>query len=100
MEKIYTNLPDFTIYTKQNICDNTKFRRRAAGDAVSLTMGDTPTRPSCRVVPPANSTSSQQNFLSQVLLYTDLPSLTRFRRVNRRAMELVDSVPQYGEMDV
>ncbi|EEU47065.1 uncharacterized protein NECHADRAFT_78111 [Fusarium vanettenii 77-13-4] len=31
-----------------------------------------------------------------VLLYTDLPSLTRFRRVNRRAMDLVDSVPQYA----
>ena len=34
--------------------------------------------------------------LIQVLLYTDLPSLTRFRRANRRAMELVDSVPQYA----
>ena len=34
--------------------------------------------------------------LVQVLLYTDLPSLTRFRRVNRRAMELVDSIPQYA----
>lgn len=34
--------------------------------------------------------------LIQVLLYNDMPSLTSFRRVNRRAMELVDSVPQYA----
>ncbi|KID93402.1 F-box domain, cyclin-like protein, partial [Metarhizium majus ARSEF 297] len=34
--------------------------------------------------------------LIQVLLYNDIPSLTVFRRVNRRAMELVDSVPQYA----
>ena len=31
-----------------------------------------------------------------VLLYTDIPSLTRFRRVNRRAMDLVSSVPEYA----
>ncbi|EFZ03050.1 F-box domain protein [Metarhizium robertsii] len=34
--------------------------------------------------------------LIQVLLCTDIPSLTAFRRVNRRAMELVDSVPEYA----
>lgn len=34
--------------------------------------------------------------LIQILLYADIPSLTGFRRVNRRAMELVDSVPQYA----
>jgi hypothetical protein len=34
--------------------------------------------------------------LIQVLLYIDIPSLTVFRRVNRRAMQLVDSVPQYA----
>jgi len=34
--------------------------------------------------------------LTQVLLYLDLPSLTCFRRVNRRAMEIVDSLPQYA----
>lgn len=36
--------------------------------------------------------------LIQVLLKIDIPSLTHFRRVNRRAMELVDSVPQYAAL--
>ncbi|KAG6151611.1 hypothetical protein E4U37_004695 [Claviceps purpurea] len=34
--------------------------------------------------------------LIKVVLYLDVPSLTDFRRVNRRAMEIVDSVPQYA----
>ncbi len=33
--------------------------------------------------------------LSDILLALDLPTLTSFRRVNRRAMELVDSLHQY-----
>ncbi|KYK61637.1 hypothetical protein DCS_02780 [Drechmeria coniospora] len=34
--------------------------------------------------------------ITQVLLSLDLPSLTTFRRVNRRAMALVDSLRQYS----
>lgn len=33
--------------------------------------------------------------IAEVLLVLDLPSLTAFRRVNRRAMSLVDSLHQY-----
>ncbi|KAF6842696.1 F-box domain-containing protein [Colletotrichum musicola] len=33
-----------------------------------------------------------------VLMGVDIPSLTRLRSVNRRAMELVDSVPEYAAM--
>ncbi|KAF6830098.1 F-box domain-containing protein [Colletotrichum plurivorum] len=36
--------------------------------------------------------------LLPVLLGVDIPSLTRLRSVNRRAMELVDSVPEYAAM--
>ncbi|KAG6225053.1 hypothetical protein E4U26_003329 [Claviceps purpurea] len=36
--------------------------------------------------------------LITVLLYLDIPSLTDFRRVNRRAMDIVDSVPQYAAL--
>ncbi|KAF6792986.1 F-box domain-containing protein [Colletotrichum sojae] len=36
--------------------------------------------------------------LLSVLLSIDIPSLTRFRSVNRRAMDLVDSVPEYAAM--
>jgi hypothetical protein len=55
-------------------------------------MGDAPTRPSPRVIPPASSTSFQQHF-SSGSCYT---LTSRFRRVNCRAMELVDSVHQYA----
>lgn len=34
--------------------------------------------------------------LIQILQQIDIPSLTRFRRVNRRAMELVNSLPYYN----
>lgn len=33
--------------------------------------------------------------LSAVLVHTDLQTLTNFRRVNQRAMDVVDSLPQY-----
>ena len=33
--------------------------------------------------------------LIQMLMYLDIPSLTGFWRANRRAMDLVYSVPQY-----
>ncbi|KAH6982313.1 hypothetical protein BKA56DRAFT_585681 [Ilyonectria sp. MPI-CAGE-AT-0026] len=34
--------------------------------------------------------------LTLVMLYLDILSLTTFRRVNRRAMDVVDSIPQYA----
>lgn len=33
--------------------------------------------------------------LCRILLFADIPSLTLFRRVNRRAMQIVNSIPQY-----
>ncbi|KAH8881289.1 hypothetical protein GQ53DRAFT_626475, partial [Thozetella sp. PMI_491] len=34
--------------------------------------------------------------LANVLVHLDVPSLTAFRRVNRRAMQVVDSIPPYA----
>lgn len=89
------NMLDFATYTKQRICDNTlddaRLVTRCPLDNV---------RCSGIIGPPLYSAGQLDRLppeiLIQVLLYTDIPSLTGFRRVNRRARELVDSVPQYA----
>ncbi|KAF4982500.1 hypothetical protein FZEAL_1893 [Fusarium zealandicum] len=94
MEKTCPDLPGFPTYTKQNICDNTldnaQLVTRCPLDNGRYTDASIPPRCSA-----GQLDRLPAELLIQVLLYTDLPSLTRFRRVNRRAMELVDSVPQY-----
>ncbi|KAH7186525.1 hypothetical protein DER44DRAFT_188546 [Fusarium oxysporum] len=94
MEKTCPNLFDFTTYTKQNICDNTlddaQLVTRCPLDKGRFTDASNPPRYSA-----GQLDQLPAELLIQVLLYIDLPSLTRFRRVNRRAMELVDSIPQY-----
>ncbi|OAA63322.1 F-box domain, cyclin-like protein [Niveomyces insectorum RCEF 264] len=90
------SLPDLATYTKQNICDNTlddaQLARRCPLD--NGRCFDASIRASCSSAGQLDRLPPE--LLTQVLLYTDLPSLTRFRRVSRRAMELVDSVPQYA----
>lgn len=95
MEKVSPDLPGFRTYTKQNICDNT------LDDAQLVTRCPLDNGRSTDASIPVRYSAGQLDqlpaeLLIQVLLYTDLLSLTRFRRVNRRAMELVDSVPQYA----
>ncbi|KAK0368428.1 F-box domain-containing protein [Colletotrichum limetticola] len=94
MEKTCPHLFDFTTYTKQNICDNTlddaQLVTRCPLDRGRFTDASNPPRYSA-----GQLEQLPAELLVQVLLYIDLPSLTRFRRVNRRAMELVDSIPQY-----
>lgn len=94
MDKSCINLPDFTTYTKQNICDST------LDDAQLVTRCPLDNGRYIDASSPPRCSAGQLDQLPaelviQVLLYIDLLSLTRFRRVNRRAMELVDSVPQY-----
>ncbi|KAF5021563.1 hypothetical protein F66182_6392 [Fusarium sp. NRRL 66182] len=94
MEKTCPDLLDFTTYTRQNICDNTLDDARLA-TRCPLDNGrytNASTSPRCSA---GQLDLLPAELLIQVLLSVDLPSLTRFRRVNRRAMELVDSVPQY-----
>jgi hypothetical protein len=95
MEKKLTDISDFALYTKQNICDNTlddaqleircpldNGRHFDASSTARCSAGQLDQLPA--------------ELILQVLLQIDIPSLTHFRRVNRRAMELVDSVPQYA----
>ncbi|KAI3326056.1 hypothetical protein HD806DRAFT_432731 [Xylariaceae sp. AK1471] len=92
MKKVY---PDFLAYTKQTVRDNTlddaRLVARCPLDNGRFTSTSIPARYSA-----GQLDQLPAELLVQVLLYADLPSLTRFRRVNRRAMELVDSVPQYA----
>ncbi|KAM0671046.1 hypothetical protein ACQRIU_001441 [Beauveria bassiana] len=93
MCRIEHDPPEAATYTKQRICDNTlddaQLATRCPLDNV---------RSSVATSPPRYSTGQLDRLpteiLFQVLLYADIPSLTGFRRTNRRAMELVDSVPQ------
>ncbi|KAM0327406.1 hypothetical protein ACHAQA_005692 [Verticillium albo-atrum] len=97
MENTLSDLPGFALYTKQNICDNTlddaqletrcpldKGRHANASIPVHISAGQLDQLPA--------------ELLIQVLLQIDIPSLIHFRRVNRRAMGLVDSVPQYAAL--
>ncbi|KAG5768256.1 hypothetical protein H9Q72_004160 [Fusarium xylarioides] len=94
MEKTCPNLSDSKTYTKQNICDNTlddaQLATRCPLDKGRFTDASNPPRYSA-----GQLDQLPAELLIQVLLYIDIPSLTRFRRVNRRAMELIDSIPQY-----
>ena len=95
MEKTYSDLVSSETYTKQNIRDNTlgnaQLVARCPLDNGRYTDASTPAHYSA-----GKLDQLPAELLIQVLLYTDVPSLTRFRRVNRRAMQLVDSVPQYA----
>ncbi|KAH7271795.1 hypothetical protein B0J15DRAFT_223973 [Fusarium solani] len=76
MEKTDPDLPDFTIYTKQPICDNTlddaPLVTRCPLDNGRHTNASTPRRYSA-----GQLDQLPAELLIQVLLYTDLPSLTR-----------------------
>ncbi|KAH7127370.1 hypothetical protein EDB81DRAFT_907605 [Dactylonectria macrodidyma] len=96
MENTRLHVPDFT-HTKQNICDNT------LDDAQLVTRCPLDNgRCIDASIPITTHYSAGQldqlpaELLIQILLSVDIPSLTRFRRVNRRARELVDSVPPYA----
>ena len=97
MEKTHADLLDSVTYTTQNICDNTlddaQLEARCPLDNGRHNNASTPPRYSAGQLDPLPA-----ELLIQVLLYIDLPSLTRFRCVNRRAMDLVDSVPQYASL--
>lgn len=97
MRKSLPDLSDFALYTKQPICDNTldnaQLETRCPLDNRRHSNASVPARHSVGLL---NRLPAE--LLIQVLLQIDIPSLTRFRRVNRRAMELVDSLPQYSAL--
>ncbi|KAG6183130.1 hypothetical protein E4U36_002856 [Claviceps purpurea] len=91
----YPGQPDGSTYRKHNICDNT------LDDAQLETRCPLDNMRSAERSIPACQSAGQLDqlpaeLLIKVVLYLDVPSLTDFRRVNRRAMEIVDSVPQYA----
>ncbi|PWI71120.1 uncharacterized protein PCL_12488 [Purpureocillium lilacinum] len=95
MAMVFANVLDSTTYTKQNICDNT------LDDAQLVTRCPLDNGRCIDASIAPHYFVGQLNrlpaeLLRQVLLYLDLPSLTCFRRVNRRAMEIADSLPQYA----
>ncbi|PHH63083.1 hypothetical protein CDD81_6328 [Ophiocordyceps australis] len=59
-------------------------RKRVNQSAARLPVGQLDTLPA--------------ELISKVLLQLDVVSLTNLRRVNRRAMDMVDSIPQYAKM--
>ncbi|CZT10469.1 uncharacterized protein RCO7_10499 [Rhynchosporium graminicola] len=109
MEKQLSDMFDFAVYTytKQNICDNTlddaQLETRCPLDNGRRRHLDASTPISISISIPTRCSVGQLDqlpveLLIQVLLQIDIPSLTRFRLVNRRAMELVESVPQYAAL--
>lgn len=89
-------------YTKQNICDNTlddaQLPVRCPLDNFNFSARCIDASTTTPYFPAGKLDQLPAELLLQVMLYTDIPSLTRFRRVNRRAMQLVDSVPQYASI--
>lgn len=53
-------------------------------------------------IPPRHTIGQLDTLPAEILLlmlpHVDIPSLTRFRSVNRRAMELTDAIPQYAAL--
>ncbi|KAH6691081.1 hypothetical protein EV126DRAFT_482972 [Verticillium dahliae] len=92
MKETLSDLPDSALYTKQNICDNTlddaQLETRCPldngrhADALMSTH-----------YPAGQLDQLPAELLIQILLQIDIPSLTHFRLVNRRAMGLVDPIP-------
>ncbi|KAG6106113.1 hypothetical protein E4U13_007583 [Claviceps humidiphila] len=85
---------DGSTYRNQNIRDNTLDNAQLETRCPLDNM-----RSAERSIPACQSAGQLDQLpaelLIKVVLYLDVPSLTDFRRVNRRAMDIVDSVPQY-----
>lgn len=95
MEESYSDPTDLMSYTTQDICDNTlddaQLVIRCPLDNGRCIDASIPARYSV-----GQLDQLPEELLVLVLLYVDIPSLTRFRRVNRRGMELVNSAPRYA----
>ncbi|KAI1429651.1 hypothetical protein F5Y12DRAFT_415427 [Xylaria sp. FL1777] len=94
MDENLGRLPGFAWYRKQPICDNTldnaQLETRCPLDNGRHSDASVPLRYSA-----GKLDQLPAELLILILQQIDIPSLTRFRRVNRRAMELVDSLPYY-----
>lgn len=97
MDKTVADVLDSMTYAEQkivnNTLDNAQLETRCPLDKAGHGIASMPPRHSA-----GQLDQLPAELLVKVLLCVDLPSLTGFRRVNRRAMELVDSLPQYTSM--
>ncbi|KAJ3576529.1 hypothetical protein NPX13_g3673 [Xylaria arbuscula] len=95
MDESFHRLPGLAWYTKQRICDNTldnaQLETRCPLDNGRHYDASVPLRYSA-----GKLDQLPAELLVIILQQIDIPSLTRFRHVNRRAMELVDSLPSYN----
>lgn len=91
---------DIITFTKEHVerhktLDDGQLARQCPLDNARSINNTTTSSPRCSV---GQLDQLPSEMLISVLLFVDIPSLTRFRRVNRRAMDLVDSVPQYAAL--
>ncbi|KAI1260729.1 hypothetical protein F5Y18DRAFT_245528 [Xylariaceae sp. FL1019] len=95
MDEKLCRLPEHFWYTKQPICHNTLDNAQLE-TRCPLDNG----RHSDESVPLRHLAGKLDQLPAELLIYVlqrlDIPSLTRFRRVNRRAMELVDGLLCYN----
>lgn len=95
MEEQFPDPSRLPVYTMQLSCDYTLDDRQLA-KRCPLDNG----RHTSILAPPRYSVGQLDKLpaevLTRVLVRLDMPSLTHFRRVNRRTMEIVDSTPQYA----
>ncbi|KAG5922356.1 hypothetical protein E4U61_005349 [Claviceps capensis] len=93
----YPGQPDGSTYRTQNIRDNTLDNAQLETQCPLDNI-----RSAERSISACQSAGQLDQLPAEllviVLLYLDVPSLTNFRRVNRRAMDIVDSVPQYAAL--
>ena len=96
METNLPNSPDFAlhVYRTQNICDNTLDDAQLE-TRCPLDNGRHDFTPISTFFATNQLDRLPLELLIEVLLQLDIPSLTRFRGLNRRTMELVNSVHQY-----
>ncbi len=90
------NPPDFAphVYRTNNICDNTLDDAQLE-TRCPLDIGQHDCTPISTCFVTNQLDRLPLELLIEVLLQLDIPSLTRFRGLNRHAMELVNSVHQY-----
>jgi len=96
MEMNLPNPPDFAphVYRTNNICDNTLDDAQLE-TRCPLDIGQHDCTPISTCFVTNQLDRLPLELLIEVLLQLDIPSLTRFRGLNRHAMELVNSVHQY-----
>ncbi|KAI1109115.1 hypothetical protein F5Y14DRAFT_433804 [Nemania sp. NC0429] len=97
MDENLRRRPECDWYTKQPICDNTldnaQLETRCPLDNGRHSDASGPLRYSA-----GKLDQLPAELLIYILQQVDIPSLTGFRRVNRRAMDLVNSLPDYNAL--